>query len=206
MKIKFTDYRAPFAGHSQLFGFMMNGKKYYVHEIRHKFMDTVMPQEVIDQFDEASIRDFLETIAGIQSETALTDYIYSITFDHPEPDSRESNIRFILNLLEEHERSVLYSKQVIIEKWAEKYLIEEKESDNTFTQGIGSIKKDNKERGARYARLHYEEIKKLLPTTGIVTEAVRQFDPTLTDSEVERVRHKISILLNEEGIQYPFRQ
>ena len=192
----------------------VDGKRYMLEEALEEIPDHDISEEFIRGEEEYAFEEFFQEIELLETEKKIKEYIFEVTEPQDDTETRRSNILLLFELFDENPHCIEDAKRNIMNRWAKKFLVDvnpESKTGSSYHNNIVSSRNNgfaviDKKRGAKYARLHYNEIKKILAVTGIITDAVRQFDPTLSDAEVERIRHKVSILLKEEGLVYPYRQ
>ena len=193
---------------------VINDKWMELTEAQEKFPNYDISEDYLRREEKYAFELFFQEIELLETEQKVKSYIFETTEPQDETETRISNILLLFELFDENPHCIEDAKRSIMNRWAKKFLVDvnteskigssnQKTIVSSSNNGFANI---DKKRGAKYARLHYNEIKKILAVTGIITEAVRQFDITLSDAEVERIRHKVSILLKEEGLVYPYRQ
>ena len=212
--MKFRDYTPSKYLRFVFVDIVINNEWLELTEAQEKYPNYEISEDFLLSEENYAFESFFQEIELLETEKKIKEYIFEDTEPQDDTETRRSNILLLFELFDENPHCIEDAKRNIMNRWAKKFLVDvnpESKSGSPNQRTIDSSSnngfvKIDKKRGAKYARLHYNEIKKILAVTGIITDAVRQFDPTLSDAEVERIRHKVSILLKEEGLVYPYRQ
>lgn len=149
-----------------------------------KYPDAELPEEEKRKLDLASIESFLQEINKRDKEETLKEHIYFLCKENPGTE------KIILLALEHYHYTIPNWKAGVIKDVIKKM----------YPSVIPSTLHPS-----RYAIKHYPNIKKYLSETGTVAGAVRMFNNKLTLKEHAAVSKKISRMLKDDGIKYPYR-
>ncbi len=213
--MKLRDYIPPEYFRFLFIEIEVDGKWYELNSAIEKIPDHEITEEQLNHYIDYEIDSFFQHIEEITTESELKAMIFEITEPQDFKETRKDNILLLFDLIENSPNTIEAWKNEVILGWAKRF-VSNKEMFNkldsykpkaiTISSKDQNITITNHKRGARYAVTHFDEIKKILSVTGNIVESVRKFDPSLSKSEVENVRRKVSFLLKEEGLVYPYRQ
>jgi hypothetical protein len=202
MKVK--DYHNPYIKFIVIV-IEVDGYKYSMTEAANRFPEHEISAEVIKQKEKKAYEDLFQKIELFETKKELKEYAFMSTDPYYKSGTRENHVKLFLQLFEEWKYCIEDWKLDVFKTWAKKFLMPGKIDTELSIPSEVDIIGNEEKIGAQYARLHYDEIRKILSKVGIINEAIRMYDPSLDEDEVNRVRQAFSRLLKENGLKYPYR-